>query len=469
MARSSTSEFQILSYFSVTTTSTHSFPKFCIVSWIEPQCASTHSSAASLCSGPISEAIPFFGSLGFVCPARKDPASFLQEVTTPLGQLNYATEALLDDHKVPLAMRDPSVFLTSPPKKLLVTIDEIANAFWLSDAGRAMQAMLDASPDKPTPKGTRALAHSHFAKSGVRLAVLALKRQMLLIVRDKAYYIARVVQAVIMALIISSVFASVAPGNPANYGGPTTEAYQQDLFNQGRKVMSFSVISVIYMSMSSMPAMGFVFNTKRVFYKHRDNHFFPSWSYVVSLLIAQFPSSTAESILYSIVAYWISGMTRTASAYFTFLVVLWSSSNCLAGLFRLIAFFSPTMIIANALGSVFLLLLMITNGFSIVRTSIPDYLVWIYWGLNPLSYGIRSLVVNELTQPAWGAAGPALLESFGFYTNRYWIWIGVAFQWGFLAILTGVGALALKYTNPLVPRPTGKHPRERALLSFHVI
>lgn len=35
--------------------------------------------------GPVNGALPFFAALGFVCPERKDPASFLQEVTTPKG------------------------------------------------------------------------------------------------------------------------------------------------------------------------------------------------------------------------------------------------------------------------------------------------------------------------------------------------------------------------------------------------
>lgn len=35
--------------------------------------------------GPVKEAGPFFRSLGFICPVRKDVANFLQEVTTPKG------------------------------------------------------------------------------------------------------------------------------------------------------------------------------------------------------------------------------------------------------------------------------------------------------------------------------------------------------------------------------------------------
>ena len=32
--------------------------------------------------------MPFFAQLGFPCPVRKDPASFLQEVSTPKGELD---------------------------------------------------------------------------------------------------------------------------------------------------------------------------------------------------------------------------------------------------------------------------------------------------------------------------------------------------------------------------------------------
>ncbi len=40
--------------------------------------------------GPVHEAAPFFASLGFECPVRKDTASFLQEVTTPKGAAQHS-------------------------------------------------------------------------------------------------------------------------------------------------------------------------------------------------------------------------------------------------------------------------------------------------------------------------------------------------------------------------------------------
>lgn len=39
--------------------------------------------------GPLQDALPHFTNVGFVCPVRKDVASFLLEITTPSGVLRF--------------------------------------------------------------------------------------------------------------------------------------------------------------------------------------------------------------------------------------------------------------------------------------------------------------------------------------------------------------------------------------------
>ena len=396
--------------------------------------------------GSLSGAIPFFSQLGFDCPVRKDPGSFLQEVTSPIGQMIYASHALLEEHGITEADREFETLMKNPPKTLLVGIEDIRHAFWETEAGKAMMDQLENHPFDPARGNPNSLARTEYARSGLLLSWFTFKRQLILMKRDKAYYIARMVQSVLMGLIISSFFASVTP--------PSQPANPEDTLAQGRKVLSLCVLSIIYLTMSSMPVLGFVFNTKGVFYKHRDNKFFPSWAFAVAYMISQIPSSTAESILYSVSVYFISGMTRTAGNFFIFLLVTWSVSNSLAGVFRLLAYATPNMVRANAFGSLILLLLLLTNGFTIIRTSIPDYLIWIYYGLNPLSYGVKALSINELTSPQWGKGGKVVLDSFALSTNRIWIWMAVLFNWVFLLAVTIVGSFALRYFHPPPPQPS---------------
>ena len=82
---------------------------------------------------------------------------------------------------------------------------------------------------------------------------------------------------------------------------------------------------------------------------------------VVGLLLAQFPPATVESVLFTLVVYFISGVARSASCFFFFMLVVWSAANCLAGLYRLIAYLTPSMVVGSATGSLVLLFLTITN------------------------------------------------------------------------------------------------------------
>jgi hypothetical protein len=41
--------------------------------------------------GPLECAVPHFTATGFICPVRKDVASFLLEITTPTGMTNHCT------------------------------------------------------------------------------------------------------------------------------------------------------------------------------------------------------------------------------------------------------------------------------------------------------------------------------------------------------------------------------------------
>jgi ABC-type multidrug transport system ATPase subunit len=80
--------------------------------------------------GPVKGMLAHFRSLGFVCPTRKDPGSFLQEVTTPTGQWLYASPDLLQKHGLAEEDRAPQALLAAPPSELLMGVEDMQHAFW---------------------------------------------------------------------------------------------------------------------------------------------------------------------------------------------------------------------------------------------------------------------------------------------------------------------------------------------------
>lgn len=83
--------------------------------------------------------------------------------------------------------------------------------------------------------------------------------------------------------------------------------------------------------------------------------------------------------------------------------------------------------------------------------------------MNPLSWALRALVTNELNTPKWDipsgvpglTMGQAAADQFSFKLGAKWIWGSVGYSWGCLLLFTAAGALALSWTNPPSPQPTG--------------
>ena len=189
--------------------------------------------------GPVQEALPFFARLGFDCPARKDPGSFLQEVTSPIGQRMYASTALLKKHGLTEEDRAFDNLVRDPPSSL-------SWCLWMRSSvcfgkirmlERPCCPSLSITPSK-RPRATLARSPGlRTRRRGTLLSWYAFKRQMLLIKRDKAYYLARCIQACVMGLIVSSFFASVAPPPvPSTPEEAKSEAYLEAVYAQGRKV-----------------------------------------------------------------------------------------------------------------------------------------------------------------------------------------------------------------------------------------
>ena len=53
------------------------------------------------------------------------------------------------------------------------------------------------------------------------------------------------------------------------------------------------------------------------------------------------------------------------------------------------------------------------------------------------------------------AVGQEAAAEFDFFLGSGWVWGSVGVSWGALLLFTAAGALALRWTNPASPRPTG--------------
>ena len=85
----------------------------------------------------------------------------------------------------------------------------------------------------------------------------------------------------------------------------------------------------------------------------------------------QMPFALLEAALFSLIVYFWVGYESSASCFLLFYFILVCAILMQSCMFRMLACICPNMVLANAGGSVLLLILIVSSGFVLVRSSIP--------------------------------------------------------------------------------------------------
>lgn len=420
--------------------------------------------------GPRDQVLEHFECLGFRCPPRKDVADFLVEVTTPMGA----------DYIIPASQRY-AAGIPDPPS----TTDEFVRAFQQTEIYEGMIDNLE-SPPSFTPWLKR--QRHEFSNGWFRSTWLCLQRQAKITGRDRVFLRGRVVQVCLMGVMAGTLF------------------YQLDAHDWSDKVCML-FFSLMFIALGNLATIPTVMEQRSVFYKQRDSGFFPTSSAVVAQMLVQIPIQLVETVIFTALAYFLSGLSRAdhGSFYLTYVLVAFSTALAIGQVFRLVVHLVPSLAQAQPICSLFILLFVVFSGLTIKGEDVPFYWTWLYW-INPLAWGLRALAINEFSSPTYGqhiiypppipkavpcdphrpddllryaklpgagtyqclSEGEIYLMNLGFKTTREWIVYGVLYLlalWGGMLLLTMLAMHFVRWTGrstvPLPPAATaGKEEEE---------
>ncbi|RYQ99046.1 hypothetical protein Ahy_B07g086895 [Arachis hypogaea] len=371
--------------------------------------------------GPREDVLEFFESIGFQLPPRKGVADFLQEVTSKKDQEQY--------------WADPS-----KPYQY-VSVREIAEAFRNSKFGSYMESM-QAHPFDKSKCHPSALAKSQFAVSKWELFKACFSREIILIKRHSFLYIFRTFQVAFVGFVTCTIFLR-------------TRLHPTDEVN-GNLYLSALFFGLIHMMFNGFSELPLMITRLPVFYKQRDNLFYPAWAWSLSSWILRVPYSVIEALIWSAVVYYTVGFAPSAGRFFRYMILLFTVHQMALGLFRMMASIARDMVLANTFGSAALLVIFLLGGFIIPKGVIKPWWIWGYW-LSPLTYGQRAISVNEFTASRWmeksainhNTVGDNILRLHSLPSDGYWYWIGVGVLALYAIFFNNMVTVALAYLNPL--------------------
>ncbi|RHY80807.1 hypothetical protein DYB26_000602 [Aphanomyces astaci] len=355
--------------------------------------------------GPRKFTLPYFQGLGFTCPPRTDPSDFLIEVVSGRGAKYYPTDA-------------PSPCLVSPT--------QFGDAFKRSDIHAAVQDQLcqgHTIHDIATIKRISFMARKTqvFGMGFLESTWLLLQRQKMLFVRDKALLYGKMTEALVVGLLLGVIYLNC----------------HKSLY------LRMSFFSIAIFQRQAWQRITISFSLRNVFYKQRSRNFFRTISYVIADSIVQIPMNLAVSIVMGTIFYFMSGLTPATSTFFVFLAILVVFQHTIGAYFTLLSALNPSITAAQAVAGISVSFFLLFSGNIILSDLIPPYWRWMYW-LNPVSWALRSIILNEFTSPMYSDADRVYyLNQFQIRQGEEYIWIGILVLLGYFVLFTLANTVAL--------------------------
>ncbi|EAQ91755.1 hypothetical protein CHGG_03690 [Chaetomium globosum CBS 148.51] len=219
------------------------------------------------------------------------------------------------------------------------------------------------------------------------------KRQYQIVWGDKVTFILKQAFTMMQAVIMGSLFYN-APGNS---GG---------VFLKGGALF----FSLLYNSLLSMSEVTSSFNGRPILVKHKLFGFYHPAAFCIAQIAADIPLILLQVSGFSVILYFMVGFTATATAFFTYWLVLVVATMCMTALFRAIgASFSKFNGAAKISGLTITSAMMYT-GYMIHKTQMHPWFVWLYW-INPIAYAFNALLSNEYHGKTIDCVGNSLVPN----------------------------------------------------------
>ncbi|BCR89275.1 putative ABC transporter [Aspergillus chevalieri] len=356
--------------------------------------------------GPIKQIEPYFAGIGYPLDMYTNPAEFLLDLVSS----DFAGRSNTDENRV----------------------EKIQDAWLRKTESSSIESFQPSEKGKPIMNAgdrpgiawiTLSLFHRAFIKS----------------YRDVVAYGIRIAMYLGLAIMMGTVWLRL----------DTSQEHIQPFTN----AIFFGSAFMSFMAVAYVPAF---LEDRATFVKERANGLYGATPFILANFIIGLPFL---SILFSIVAYWLSNFTPTATAFFTW--VLWLFLDLLAAesLVVFVTALLPNFVLSLAVVAFANGLWMSVGGFLVPITILNPFWHYVFHYIDYQAYVFQGMMVNEFGRRNYSCGGgcrcmystdledqclirgTGVLEQYGYGTGNMGKWVGILI--GIIAGYRVLGWLAL--------------------------
>jgi len=415
------------------------------------------SAGRALFWGPVPALEPYLASLGFARPSYMDVADWASEIASDPAR---AAVLSLEDRGL---MGDGDGSTSDARIPTLLTVPDLA-AHWAASgpppvtpssqlAGAVPSPSPPAMPSPPPipltpstpvpPPGPVDLGSPYLrARYGLRrsflrhappIAALLLARQFAILRRNHVLILARLGSSILMGIVLATVFEDAPPAIFSIRFGLT-------------------LFSCIFLGFSNNAELPMSFLSRRVVWRHVDAGLYSPAAYLLALVTVSLPLLLLNDAVYGSLVYWPTNYAPEASRFFFYLLVITLVDLSMGAYLRALAYATPSMERAGAVGQGIIGIWLLFAGFYIIRSQAPQWLVWLAW-VSPFFWAVCAVTNSEFSAPRYAApppgAPPGSTSAGQLYMSSFDYPFGLGYQWGGVAFLFGFFCLVTLLLGPL--------------------
>ncbi|CAE7825330.1 ABCG31, partial [Symbiodinium sp. KB8] len=294
---------------------------------------------------------------------------------------------------------------------------------WLAGYSAPALALQSAFANQQFGTGATQSWGAHFA--------LNLSRQWSLLTRNPMYMAGKLMDNCLMGAALGSLFWQLPQESAVGRLGAVV----------------FGLVLAAFSNFAVIPS---AIEARNVIQKQDRLGFYPMSSYVAATAVMHLPVAALESMALSALIYFMPGFVNDAGRFLFFYLFIFMTDMLFAMVFQVLTYVSPNMEAAQSLSAPLVSLFLLFAGLLNTRSSIPDFMIWMYW-LSPFAWSTRAVAQNEFLSSEYDAAvpgtdknfGQVLLERFEVQTEEDYQWAGVVFNLAMYVLAFGLTVLAI--------------------------
>ncbi|CAI7585660.1 unnamed protein product [Penicillium discolor] len=323
--------------------------------------------------GTREQARPFMEEAGFICREGSNIADYLTGVTVP-------TERRIRDGFQSRFPRNAEALRAEYEKSPIYT--QMVADYSYPDSDLARERTEEFKQGVAFESSKNLPKNSPFTVGFLDQVKICVQRQYQILWGDKATFIIKQVATLCQALIAGSLFYDA----PDNSGG---------LFIKSGALF----FSLLYNSLLAMSEVNESFSGRPVLIKHKGFAYFHPAAFCLAQIAADIPVLLFQVSMFGLVLYFMVGLSMSAGAFFSYWIIVFTTTMTMTALFRAVGALFSTFDGASKVSGSLIMFTVLYTGYMIPKPTMHPWFGWIFW-IDPLAYGFEALLSIEFHNKA---------------------------------------------------------------------